>query len=99
MSYTESGMKAIALACALAGCFGYNSSAKTWAYVGDSVLIAGGAAAIAEDLATRPPACSGNNCPYQSKLDGGLVAGTMLVTAGIFGIVFNATRPVVKTSR
>jgi len=92
-------MKAIALACALAGCFGYNSGAKTWAYVGDSVLLAGGGAAIAADLATRPPACSGPNCPYQTKLDGGLVAGTMPVTAGVFGIIFNATRPTVKTSR
>jgi len=34
----------------LAGCFGYNSSAKGWSYVGDAILIAGGAAAAAYDV-------------------------------------------------
>ena len=92
-------MKAIALACALAGCFGYNSGAKKWSYVCDSILIVGGGAAIGADLATRPPPCTGPNCPYMSKVDGGLVAGIVLVTAGLVGIVINATRPTVKTSR
>ena len=92
-------MKAIALLVLLAGCFGYNSSAKSWAYVGDSVLIAAGGAAIGGDLATRPPPCSGPNCPYMTKVDGAMIAGAMLVTAGVFGMIFNATRPTVKTSR
>ncbi len=92
-------MKAIALVALLAGCFGYNSSAKKWAYVGNAVLIAGGGAAIGADLATRPGACTGNNCPYQAPLGGGVVAGAVLVSAGIIGIIYNATRPEVKTSR
>jgi hypothetical protein len=90
------------LACvaALAGCFGYNSSAKKWAYVGDAVLLVGGAAAIAGDLATRPGPCSGMDCPlYKPPFDGGLVAGVMLATAGLVGLVLNATRDEVKTSR
>ncbi len=95
-------MKAIALVASLtlaAGCFGYNSSAKKWAYVGNAVLIAGGGAAIGADLATRPGPCTGNNCPYQAPLGGGVVVGAVLVTAGIIGIIYNATRPEVKTSR
>ena len=92
-------VKAIALACVLAGCFGYNSGAKKWSYVGDGILVVAGGAAIGADLATRPPPCSGATCPYMSKVDGGLVAGAMLVTAGVIGIVINATRPTVKTSR
>lgn len=84
----------------LAGCFGYNSSAKKWAYVGDTVLILGGGAAIGADLATRPGPCTGPSCPvYTSKIDGGMVAGVLLVSAGLVGILFNATRTNVKTSR
>ncbi|MGE5182951.1 MAG: hypothetical protein ACM31C_12850 [Acidobacteriota bacterium] len=95
-------MKAIALVASLtlvAGCFGYNSSAKKWAYVGNTVLIAGGGGAIGWDLATRPGMCTGNNCPYQAPVGGGVVAGAVLVTAGLIGIIYNATRPEVKTSR
>jgi hypothetical protein len=91
-------MKAIAVVAMLAGCFGYNSGAKKWAYVGDTVLMAGGAAAIAGSLATRPGPCMEQGC-YTSPIDGMLVAGAVLVTAGVIGIVYNATRDEVKTSR
>jgi hypothetical protein len=95
-------MKSIAVLAAvtlLAGCFGYNSSAKKWAYVGDVVLIAGGGAAIGADLATRPGPCTGNSCPYQAPIGGGVVVGSLLVAAGVIGIIYNATRPELKTSR
>ena len=36
---------------------------------------------------------------YTSSISGGLIAGAVLVAAGVFGIVFNATRDNVKTSR
>jgi hypothetical protein len=92
-------MKAIAVVALLAtGCFGYNPSAKKWAYVGNAVLIAGGGAAIGGSLATRPGPCMAQGC-YNEPLDGMLVAGALLVAAGVIGIVVNATRDEVKTSR
>lgn len=92
---------ALGLGLGTTGCFGYNKSAKRWAYVGDTVLILGGGGAIAADVLTRtePPACMGRDCPYESPVSGAIVAGTMLVTAGLVGMVINATRPNVKTSR
>jgi len=96
-------MRAIALAVVIAlcaGCFGYNKGAKRWAYVGDSVLILGGGGAIAADFATKPGPCTGETCPrYTSPIGGALVVGAVLVVAGLFGIVVNATRDEVKTSR
>ena len=97
-------MKAVAvLACVafVAGCFGYNSSAKKWAYVGDSVLIVGGAAAIASDVTSSPEKCTSMTgiCPYNSPVGGAMIAGIVLVTAGLVGIVYNITRAPVKTSR
>jgi hypothetical protein len=95
-------MKAIALVLCvvlLGGCFGYNSSAKKWSYVGDTVLILGGGGAIAYDLTNKPEACVGAGCPYMSPIRGGLIAGALLAGAGLFGIIFNATRDNVKTSR
>jgi hypothetical protein len=91
----------LALACVtMTGCFGYNSSAKGWSYVADTLLIAGGGAAIAVAETSKDAPCSGPGCPtYQSSISGGLVAGALLVTAGVFGIIFNATRDTVKTSR
>ncbi len=83
----------------LAGCFGYNGSAKRWAYVGDVILIAGGGAALALDQTNKPAACEGSSCPYQSPIRGGMVAGALLVGAGLLGIIFTATRDTVKTSR
>jgi hypothetical protein len=92
-------MKAVALVALLGmGCFGYDPSAKKWSYVGDTVLIIGGGAAIGADLATRPPKCNTQGC-YDTPFDGGLVAGAVLVTAGVVGMIYNATRTNVKTSR
>lgn len=96
-------MRAVALLAILAsisGCFGYNPGAKKWAYVGNSVLIAGGGGAITADVLTKPDKCepTDNGC-YHPPFGGAMVAGVILVTAGIVGIVINATRSDVKTSR
>jgi hypothetical protein len=90
---------AFTLVCFLAGCFGYNRSAKRWAYVGDTVLILGGGAAIAVDVTSKDAPCTGDNCFYKSSIHGTLVAGVVLAAAGVFGLLFNATRDNVKTSR
>jgi hypothetical protein len=100
---SRAALAAISLgAISLTGCFGYNKSAKRWAYVGDSVLILGGGGAAAADVLTKdepPPCMTGTMCPYESPVSGAIVAGAMLVTAGLVGIIVNATRPNVKTSR
>jgi hypothetical protein len=83
----------------LAGCFGYNSSAKKWAYVGDALMIVGGGAAIALDQTEKAEPCPSAGGCYTAPIGGGFVAGMVLVTAGVFGIIFNATRTNVKTSR
>lgn len=89
----------VACAALLTGCFGYSSSAKKWSYVGDSVLILGGGGAIAGDLLTRE-ACEGASCPeFDPPFGGAAVAGALLVTAGIIGIIITATREPVKTDR
>ena len=89
----------VACAALATGCFGYNASAKKWAYVGDSVLIAAGGGAIAADLLTHEK-CDALNCRgFDPPFGGGTVAGVMLVSAGIIGIIVNATRSDVKTSR
>jgi hypothetical protein len=93
---------AVALVCVmLTGCFGYNPSAKKWSYVGDTLLIAGGGAAIALDVTGgSEKMCPDTSCSnYTPPISGGLVAGVVLVAAGVFGIVFNATRPNLKLSR
>lgn len=90
------------LAIGMPGCFGYNKSAKRWSYVGDTVLILGGGGAIAGDVLTKddpPPCMMGMVCPYDSPISGAMVAGVVLATAGLVGIIINATRPTVKTSR
>jgi succinate dehydrogenase/fumarate reductase flavoprotein subunit len=85
------------------GCFGYNRSAKRWAYVGDAVLIAAGGATIALDVTSKDAPCMpdamNNGCSYRSPIHGALVAGIVLAAAGVFGALFNATRDTVKTSR
>jgi len=85
------------------GCFGYNRSAKRWSYVGNTVLILGGGAAIASDqLASNKPDMGLTMTaakPYDPPFSGVMLAGVMLAAAGLFGIIFNATRPIVKTSR
>jgi len=97
------GMRTIALVATLAcasGCFGYNKSAKRWAYAGDSVLVVGGGGAIAADFLSEDATCEGMGCPtFKSPVNGLLVAGVVLAVAGLVGIVLNATRPEVKTSR
>jgi hypothetical protein len=96
-------MRAVALlTCAglATGCFGYNSGAKKWAYVGDTIFALGGAAAITADLLTKDEPCTGTGCPeFELPFGGATVAGAILLTAGIVGYVINATRPTVKTSR
>ena len=89
-----------------AGCFGYNSSAKKWAYAGNTVLIIGGGAALTGSILTKSdpePMMSitgqPQEEPYSLPVTGGMVAGGFLIAAGIFGIIFNATRPNVKTTR
>ncbi len=81
------------------GCFGYTSGAKHLSYVADSLLIVGGGAAIAVDQTTKTAPCEGTGCPtYTSSIGGLLVAGVMLATAGLIGIVFTATRPETKST-
>lgn len=92
----------LALVACASGCFGYNKSAKRWAYAGNVVLMLGGAAAIGADLATKEssPAPMANEMePYEQPVSGSIVAGSVLVAAGLFGIIFNATRPNLKTTR
>jgi hypothetical protein len=98
--------KAVALVVSLtllAGCFGYNKSAKRWAYAGNAVLIAAGGATIALDVTSKDPPCMpdamNNGCSYRSPIHGALIAGAVLAAAGIVGLFFNATRDNVKTSR
>ena len=87
----------------LSGCFGYNKSAKRWAYVGNGVLIVGGGATIALDVTSKDAPCMpdamNNGCSYRSPIHGALIAGAILAAAGAFGILFTATRDDVKTSR
>ena len=89
----------LAIASMLAGCFAYTPSGKKWAYFGDVLLMAGGGGAIALDLTNKPEPCMGGGCPYNSPVRGGVIAGALLVGAGLFGIIFNATRDNVKSSR
>jgi hypothetical protein len=77
----------------LAGCFGYNRSAKRWAYVGDTVLLLSGGGAVALDVTSKPEPCMGDNCVrFTPPFGGAMVAGVLLASAGIIGILFNATR-------
>lgn len=104
MATTKAATAALVMSALLTGCFGYNKSAKRWAYVGDTVLVLGGGGVIAADLTTRDsgpcmPVMPNTPCAYEAPLTGALVAGAVLAAAGLFGYVFNATRPTVKTSR
>lgn len=92
---------ALVVCAALAsGCFGYNSGARGWSYAGNALLIAGGGAAIAGDVLTKDAPCTGTGCStFDPPFGGAMVAGVVLVTAGLAGIVINATRPDVKSSR
>ena len=98
MSRYTSSVGKLALVALLSGCFGYNSSAKGWSYVADSLLIAGGGAAIGLTVTDKTDCkTTGASC-YNSPLNGPTVAGAMLVAAGVIGIIYNATRPDVKVS-
>jgi hypothetical protein len=99
MGLLRSVVAAVASVALLTGCFGYNKSAKRWAYVGDTVLVLGGGGAIAADVTSKDEPCTGDNCLYKPSIHGAMIAGVVLVTAGLFGILFNATRPNVKTTR
>lgn len=96
---SRSALPLIASIALLTGCFGYNRPAKRWAYVGDTVLILGGGGAIALDLTSTEEPCTGDNCTFESPISGAMVAGVVLVTAGLIGILLNVTRTNVKTSR
>lgn len=100
------GVAIVLSAALLSGCFGYNSSSKKWAYAGNTLLMLGGGAAIAADVLTHEtkmcpsPPVQGIYCnDFSTPFGGAAVAGTLLVTAGIVGIIINATRPTVKTTR
>jgi len=93
------GMALLALAALASGCFAYDPGAKKWAYTGDAILIVGGGAAIAGDVLTHEH-CEGLGCPkFDPPFTGAAVAGAILVTAGLLGLIFTATREPVKTSR
>lgn len=86
----------------LTGCFGYNRSAKRWAYVGDTLLVLGGGATIALDVTDKREPCMDTTtmpCPYRSSISGMMVTGALLAGAGLVGMIFNATRPNIRTSR
>ena len=85
----------------LSGCFGYNRSAKRWAYVGDVVLVAGGGGMIAwgTQSSTTDMCGSSPGCTNYNPVKGEYIAGAVLIVAGIVGIVVNATRPTLKMSR
>ena len=91
------------MATLASGCFGYNRSAKHWAYVGNSVLVVGGGGIIAADRLGSSGADAGMTTtaakPYDPPFSGVLLTGVVLAAAGLVGIVFNATRPIAKTSR
>jgi hypothetical protein len=103
MGTSNRAIAALAMAALLsAGCFGYNKSAKRWSYVGDTLLLLSGGGVIALDLTSGSEPCMsvpGMPCPYEAPLTGPLVAGAVLAAAGLFGMIFNATRPNVRTSR
>jgi len=103
MRLARGALALLASVALLTGCFGYNPSAKRWAYAGDAVLIAAGGATIALDLTTSEAPCMpdamNNGCSYRSPVHGALIAGAVLAAAGLFGMLFNATRDNVKTSR
>src|SRR5262245_40493691 len=103
MGLARRSLPLLASVSLLSGCFGYNPSAKRWAYVGNGVLILGGGAAIAVDVLNKDEPCMpdamNNGCSYRSPIHGAMIAGIVLVAAGAFGMLFNATRDNVKTSR
>ncbi len=103
MGLTTRLVALVTMMALVSGCFGYNKSAKRWAYLGDTVLILGGGGVVAAEVLTKDEPCMVNavvlRCRYEPPFTGGMVVGAVLVAAGLFGILINATRPNVKTSR
>lgn len=95
-------MRLTALVVALAlvtGCVGYSPSAKRWSYAGNTVLMLGGGAAIAGGVLADDEMCTGTGCPRtEPPISGTLVAGVLLATMGLVGILVTATRPVPKST-
>lgn len=90
------------------GCIGYSRSAKRWAYVGNSTLIASGAGALTLGILTYDTSCptnaggssSTNSCVTQvGPVSGISVVGAMLLVGGIVGIVLTATRPLPRNAQ
>jgi hypothetical protein len=78
------------------GCFGYTKGAKAWSYVGNILLIGAGGTAIGVDHKSEQ-ACEGMGCSkYTAPVSDGVAIGSVLIAAGIVGIVLNATRPLAK---
>jgi hypothetical protein len=87
----------VACAALATGCFGYSPPAKRWAYVGNTLLVLGGGGAIAADLLATKQPCVGPGCAdFDPPVGGMFVVGTLLVSAGIVGMIINATRPTAK---
>ncbi len=93
----------LVLAIACTGCIGYSRPAKRWSYVGNTVLVAGGGTMITLDVISASGSeCMANGprpCPYEPPVGGQLVAGAVLVAAGVIGYVLTATRPTARSSR
>lgn len=87
---------ALVLVTMLAGCFGYRAGAKKWAYVGDTLLVLGGGGTLAWGVVDKPSPCDGGACAYHSEIRGAMVAGALLIAAGLAGFIFNATRETPK---
>ncbi|MBP9087466.1 MAG: hypothetical protein KBG15_15185 [Kofleriaceae bacterium] len=87
---------------------GYSRSAKRWAYLGNSTLIAGGGGAMALGILTYDTSCpsdtggssSTNACVTQvGPVSGITIAGTALLIGGIVAIVLTATRPLPRNAQ
>ena len=90
------------------GCVGYSRSAKHWAYLGNSTLIAAGGGAMALGILTYDTSCptttggssSTNACVTQvGPVSGITIAGAALLIGGIVGIVLTATRPLPRNAQ
>jgi hypothetical protein len=86
----------LAIVLGAGGCFGYTKGAKAWSYVGNILLMGAGGTAIGLDYKSQP-GCEGMGCSkYTAPVSDGVAIGSVLIGAGIVGIVLNATRPLAK---
>ena len=90
------------------GCVGYSRSAKRWAYLGNSTLLAVGGGAMALGILTYDTSCpstaggstSTNACVTEvGPVSGITIAGAALVISGIVGVVLTATRPLPRNAQ